>query len=125
MYNVQIVSDGVVILSKQVPYGESLDLPEKLEKEGWLFMGYDEEIPETMPAKNLIIEANFRCLYKFDAYVSDGILYVKGLSKNDEYTVTDVLGHVIYHGKEPEIYLMKHGIYIVRGRNRVIKVIVQ
>ena len=125
LYNVQIVSDGVVILSKQVPYGESLDLPEKLEKEGWLFMGYDEEIPETMPAKNLIIEANFRCLYKFDAYVSDGILYVKGLSKNDEYTVTDVLGHVIYHGKEPEIYLMKHGIYIVRGRNRVIKVIVQ
>ena len=88
-------------------------------------MGYDEEIPETMPAKNLTIEANFRYLYKFDAYVSGEILYVTGLSKNDEYTVTDVLGQVVYHGKEPEIRLMKHGIYIVRGRNRIIKVIVQ
>lgn len=40
-----------------IPYGDPITAPVPAEKKGYLFDGWDKEIPETMPANDLVINA--------------------------------------------------------------------
>jgi len=58
-----------------VNYGESLEPLSDLEREGYLFKGWDVEQPATMPARDLVIKAVWGFnQYKIDLMV-DGALY--------------------------------------------------
>lgn len=125
LYNVTVISDGVVIMSLKVPYGESFELPNSVEKNGYVFTGWDEEVPSEMPAKNLTFSAKFKCKNKLVVYTNENILYVKGLPSGVEFVVVDILGRVVYRGTETEIPLMRAGTYIVKAKNQQQKVIIR
>ena len=44
-----------------VEYGAKIVIPETPNKAGYEFVGWDKQIPETMPANNLIFTAKFNC----------------------------------------------------------------
>lgn len=52
-------------------------------------------------------------------------LTVEGLANDDTITVTSISGHTIYHGTGHEIDLPSNGIYIIKVKGQVMKVIVK
>ncbi len=64
---------------KNYKFGESIaDIPEP-EREGYTFMGWDAEIPETMPAKNL----EFNAIWKANTY--NVVWNVDGVETTESY----------------------------------------
>ncbi len=51
--------DGETYETFDVVYGEEVDTPEDPEKEGYTFAGWTPEVPATMPAENIEVEAVF------------------------------------------------------------------
>ncbi len=49
--------DGVVLVDDMMKYGESIELPEDPEKAGYIFKGWMNEVPETVPAKDESFES--------------------------------------------------------------------
>lgn len=52
--------DGVKT-SAEYRYGESVKTPSSPAKSGFEFIGWSEQIPDTMPANDVTVAANFRC----------------------------------------------------------------
>ncbi|MCQ2210991.1 MAG: InlB B-repeat-containing protein [Paludibacteraceae bacterium] len=51
-----IIQDGDSIIYKDtLNYGDSIKAPKDLEKEGYEFAGWEPELPETVPAKDIIV----------------------------------------------------------------------
>lgn len=48
--------DGETVITKEYKYGEKITA-ETLKKKGYKFLGWDKEVPETQPSKNLDFEA--------------------------------------------------------------------
>ena len=57
-YTVTYVIDGKVYSTSVVTYGESIVLPEVPEREGYVFE-WNGEIPEMMPAENIVINGSY------------------------------------------------------------------
>ena len=73
-YDVTFVVDGEVYKTVPVNYGEAITLPEEPSKEGHTFCGWSE-IPETMPAQDVVIEGSFVVNSYNLIYIVDGEEY--------------------------------------------------
>lgn len=103
-YKVTYFVDGEEYASFTVEYGAEIPLPDEPEKEGYLFEGWSE-IPETMPAEDISIEAIF------STYT--GVLDIIEERRADVYTIRGVL--VMKHVPIEEIVHLPRGVYIVNG----------
>ena len=70
-YLVTFVLDGEIIKTDSVTYGTEIALPEVAEKEGHTFSGW-QNVPETMPASDVRIEASFSANKYLVTFVLDG-----------------------------------------------------
>lgn len=57
-YQISFDTDGGTFINNALyEYGDAVEQPEAPEKEGYKFIGWDSEIPDTMPAENLTVKA--------------------------------------------------------------------
>ena len=71
-YELKFLVDDEEIFSGQVAYGSSIVIPEVPEKEGYTFSGWATDIPETMPANDLVFEGKYDVLFFNVVYKLDG-----------------------------------------------------
>ena len=70
-YTVNYYLDGELYTSQEVAYGDAITQPEPPEKEGYTFTGWDN-LPETMPARDVTVNAVFTVnKYKVSYYLGD------------------------------------------------------
>ena len=75
-YLLTYVVDGETVQSDSVIYGTAIVSPEEPEKEGYTFSGWSE-IPETMPAEDVIISGTFTVnIYKVYYYVGNELVHI-------------------------------------------------
>lgn len=122
-YAVTLVVDGVV-RTDSIVYGDSLKIEDQ-KKVGYIFKGWDYDVPEVMPAKNFTLTAKFIASSKLIAWTEKQKLYVTGLPDDAEIIVLDIQGRMIYRGVKREIDLPTGGIYIVKGCNQYKKLMVK
>ena len=104
-YNVQFVIDEEVYETATIEYGAEIELPSVPEKEGHTFSGW-ENIPETMPARDIIIQGSYIANTAIeDIYLDLENIEVYNL-KGVRITETDKL---------------TRGIYIINGNKTFIK----
>ena len=58
-YTVSFVADDKIIKSEIVEFGSKIKIPEKPQKEGYIFKEWLPKVPETMPAKDMTFYAVF------------------------------------------------------------------
>jgi uncharacterized repeat protein (TIGR02543 family) len=121
-YAVTRTIDGVT-KTDSVTFGEHLDIETPV-KTGYAFKGWDIEVPENMPAKNLKMVAKFEPLGKLMTWTEHERLFVTGLAEDVEIFIYDWTGKVLYNGKEREIELPT-GVYIIQANEEYKKVVVQ
>ena len=73
-YTITFIIDGEIYKTITVEYGEEIPLPETPTKEGHTFSGWSE-IPETMPAEDVVIEGIFDVNYYTITYIVDEEVY--------------------------------------------------
>ena len=104
-YTVTFMIDGEIYKIVTVEYGAEIEIPVVVEKEGYIFNGW-EDIPEMMPANDIII--------------------------NGRYMVDTAIGEIIADFEKNEVYNLKglritdmnkltRGIYIVNGKKVFVK----
>lgn len=71
-FNLYEGAEPVVITAK---YGEAVKAPEVPTREGYEFLGWDKDIPETMPGENMEITAQWKTTYVLLTYLVDGEVY--------------------------------------------------
>lgn len=75
-YNVIFIIDGAEFATVAVNYGESIAIPEVPAREGYAF-AWTDEIPETMPAKDIVINGAYSIIDDIsNVVVKDEILYI-------------------------------------------------
>lgn len=99
-----MVGDDVYVVTS-VKEGESITPPAPPEMEGFEFVGWSPEIPETMPSKGLIFTAKFNEVIKSDKFDVSAI-YEEGCFNEDiTLDVNEIEGE-----REPG------GVYMVEGK---------
>ncbi|MBO5834649.1 MAG: InlB B-repeat-containing protein, partial [Bacteroidales bacterium] len=73
-YLVTFMLDGEIIKTDSVTYGTEITLPEVAEKEGHTFSGW-QNVPETMPASDVRIEATFTANKYLVTFILDGEIF--------------------------------------------------
>jgi hypothetical protein len=121
-YAVTRTIDGVT-KTDSVTFGEHLNIETPV-KPGYAFKGWDIEVPENMPAKNLKIMAKFEPIGKLMTWTEDEKLFVTGLAEDVEIFIFDWTGKVLYNGKEREFELPT-GVYIIQANEEYKKAVVQ
>ena len=104
-YTVTYYLDGTIFTTQEVNYGEAITPPDVPEKEGYTFSGW-QEIPKTMPARDISIYGSYDVL--------SGIGAVGGAGRTDQsiYTITGIR----IPGKP-----LQRGVYIIGGRKVYVK----
>ena len=76
-YHFALYVDGKVYFEKDYEYGETIDTTEITEpsKEGYTFQGWEPEIPQTVPASDVAINAVFTVNQYTIEYYVDNVLY--------------------------------------------------
>ena len=69
-YTITYVVDSVVYATDSITYGDTIALLDEPSKEGYTFSGWSD-IPETMPAEDIIIEGTFNVNYYALIYIVD------------------------------------------------------
>jgi uncharacterized repeat protein (TIGR02543 family) len=121
-YAVTRTIEGVT-KTDSVAFGEHLNIETPV-KPGYAFKGWDIEVPENMPAKNLKIVAKFEPIGKLMTWTEDEKLFVTGLAEDVELFIFDWTGKVLYNGKEREFELPT-GVYIIQANEEYKKAVVQ
>ena len=121
-YAVTRTIEGVT-KTDSVAFGEHLDIETPV-KTGYAFKGWDIEVPENMPAKNLKMVAKFEPLGKLMTWTEHEKLFVTGLAEDVEIFIFDWTGKVLYNGKEREFELPT-GVYIIQANEEYKKAVVQ
>ena len=121
-YAVTRTIEGVT-KTDSVAFGEHLNIETPV-KPGYAFKGWDIEVPENMPAKNLKIVAKFEPIGKLMTWTEDEKLFVTGLAEDVEIFIFDWTGKVLYNGKEREFELPT-GVYIIQANEEYKKAVVQ
>ncbi|MBO5915418.1 MAG: InlB B-repeat-containing protein, partial [Bacteroidales bacterium] len=73
-YLVTFILDGEIIKTDSVTYGTEITLPEIEEREGHTFSGW-QDVPQTMPASDVRIEANFTANKYLVTFMLDGEIF--------------------------------------------------
>ncbi|MCF0133975.1 MAG: InlB B-repeat-containing protein, partial [Blautia sp.] len=68
-----IFNTGTQVISNDVAYGASVAAPTVSARDGYVFEGWDESIPTTMPAKDLTFNARWRVILYQLSYIVDDI----------------------------------------------------
>ena len=104
-YTVTYIIDGEVYEKATVEYGAEIELPSVPKKDGYTFSGW-KNVPETMPAKDIIIQGS----YIADTAIEDIYLDLENIEvynlKGVRITETDKL---------------TRGIYIINGNKTFVK----
>lgn len=109
-YTLLYIVDGEEYKKVEVPYGETIEAEAIPTKEGYLFSGWSE-IPETMPAHDVIVTGSFE---------ADGIEGVTTETLVDVYTLQGMkVKHQVSY-KDLDKILPK-GIYIINGKKVIVK----
>jgi len=82
-YTYQFVSDGIVLASGELTEGETLTAP-TVEKDGYIFKGWNPEFTGTMPANNVVYQAVFEEIVAVEDYVS---IQTVDISAGDVFTL--------------------------------------
>lgn len=112
--------DGEDIYSKEYKYEAPITKPINPTKTNYNFTGWDKDIPETMPAENLTIKANWVEMDKATYYV---IHHTQTLNDLDIYevkpnnvdTITDVIGNIEVEPKNIEGYTFSPEVTQTKG----------
>lgn len=104
-YTVTYIIDGEVYETATVEYGAEIELPSVPEKEGYTFSGW-ENVPETMPAKDIVIQGN----YIVDTAVEE--IYLD-LGNIEVYNLKGL--------RITETEKLTRGIYIINGKKTFVK----
>ena len=104
-YTVTYYLDGTIFTTQEVNYGEAITPPDVPEKEGYTFSGW-QEVPKTMPARDISIYGSYDVL--------SGIGAVNGAGRTDQsiYTITGI--RIL---SKP----LQRGVYIIGGRKVYVK----
>lgn len=121
-YVVSFTIDGVTY-KDSVTYGDNLVLETPV-KAGYVFAGWDTEVPEDMPDHNIKITAKFEPTGVLTTWTEYQKLFVTGLADDVEVELYDMTGKLIYVGTEREFDLPT-GPYVVRTGEQYKKVVVQ
>ena len=78
-YNVTWITDGEETTAEYF-YGEEITVPELPEKTGYTLVGWTPEIPDTMPAENLILTAVYEVNYYDAVFFTNGGVFSDGTS---------------------------------------------
>lgn len=71
-FNLYEGAEPIVITAE---YGTAVEAPEVPTREGYEFLGWDKEIPETMPGENMEFTAQWKTTYVLLTYSVDGEVY--------------------------------------------------
>ncbi len=74
-YTITYIIDGEVFATDTINYGEAIIVPEMPVKEGYDF-AWSDEIPETMPAKDLVINGSYTSTDIVNIERNEEILYI-------------------------------------------------
>ncbi len=110
-YTITWIVDGQSTEQK-VEYGATIEKPADPKKDGYIFMGWTPEVPETMPAENLTFTAQFVLPTGIDAIVGNG-------QTVNVYTMSGVL--VGRNMTKDQVKRLHKGIYIINGKKIVKK----
>ena len=113
VYAVKYYVDGNEYLTDSIAYGEDIKPAPEPEKEGYEFSGWSD-IPETMPAHDIIIEGSFKIASGIEKLMNDNNGYVT------IYSINGVLikRNILYQDIKKDI---PDGLYIVNGKKIMIK----
>ena len=113
VYAVKYYVDGNEYLTDSIAYGEDIKPAPEPEKEGYEFSGWSD-IPETMPAHDIIIEGSFKIASGIEKLMNDNNGYVT------IYSINGVLikRNILYQDIKEDI---PDGLYIVNGKKIMIK----
>ena len=107
-YTITFSTDGGTnIGSYSLYYGDAVTAPRQPEKRGYTFVGWDKEIPKTMPEENLVINAVWSANEYTITWISDGKQY---------YIQTGIIGDTVSVPAPPE----KEG-YTFKGWDKAIQ----
>lgn len=104
VYNSVWIIDGKETVCR-VEEGTKINAPDVPEKNGYVFIGWTPEVPETMPSHDLCFTAQFNCLAKSDKY--DVYATFSPNSFNEDITLSV---NNITNDREPG------GVYMVDGK---------
>ena len=102
-YQLIFVIDGEVYETLYIEYGSKIEYPQK---DGYIITWETENLPETMPAENLIIIGT--------STLDTGVEYI-----NEDYKEKSV--YTIDGRKLENVNNLKHGIYIINGKKVLVK----
>ena len=104
-YTVTFMIDGEIYGTATIEYGTEIELPTVTEKEGYTFSGW-ENVPETMPAKDMIIQGS----YIVDTAIEEIYLDLKN---SEVYNLRGL--------RITETDKLVRGIYIINGKKIFVK----
>lgn len=82
-YTISFDTDGGNSISPIMQdYGTPITKPDNPTKEGYTFIGWNQEIPDTMPAKNMVIKANWTINQYVIIFDTDGGTPIDPITRN-------------------------------------------
>ena len=90
-YTLTFMDGETVVKTEGVPYGRNISVPDDPTKTGYIFTGWNETVPETMPAKDLTFNATWKPItyrVKFASGGGEGEMNDLTLTYDQEYTLT-------------------------------------
>ena len=116
LYRLLIYLDGEVYMDEQLAFGTEIVVPEPEVPAGYVFDGWDIEIPATMPAHNLVIYGTL----SIDPSTWIGALATDG---KDSFTIYDLNGALLFKdAKAAEVKdQLTPGVYIINGHKVMVK----
>ncbi|MCR5497047.1 MAG: InlB B-repeat-containing protein [Paludibacteraceae bacterium] len=115
-------------------YGESIVFDD-FEQDVYRFVKWNNECPETMPAKNFALIALVDELgqvgvssgksEELSLYVQDGKIHLSGDEEGDVISLYDMLGKLVFRGTSREIEVSVPGAYLLKTKGLDLKVVVK
>lgn len=112
VYKLTVYVDGEIYIEEDVAFGTKLDIPDPEVPEGYEFSGWDIEIPETMPANDLVINGETGPTVGVERILED---------MDSSCNVYDTDGHIVLRNATLQDVSKKlgKGIYIMNGKKFV------
>ncbi len=113
-YRLTVYLNEDIYMDEELDYGTKIDIPEPETDEGFEFNGWEEEIPETMPAHDVVIHGTISGSSAIDAL---------RLNENEAVTVYGLNGELLYENvkiNEVRAWLTP-GLYVINGMKVIVK----
>ncbi|MDE5940610.1 MAG: InlB B-repeat-containing protein, partial [Muribaculaceae bacterium] len=113
-YTLTVYLDGELFHTEVLEFGAAIEIPVPEVAEGWKFDGWQEEVPETMPAYDLEIHGTTSELSHLEAVRGDA---------SDKVTIFTLEGVKVAENASYEAMRdrLTPGIYIVNGRKVAVR----